>query len=153
MERYFHAEILEQKRQKELQERNLNAKRRLQEIASGNQTQWSGNLVYDLKGVNEAAKAILDPKLTHDEYEELLTHHDIIPNEVLKSTHYKLISVIDDHYKRLFNKYIELLLLKKEEGMLRSKRKIETPVITFHEEIKSLTEELIRLLKPRQQQL
>ena len=151
MERYFHAEILEQKRQKELQERNLNAKRRLQEIASGNQTQWSGNLVYDLKGVNEAAKAILDPKLTHDEYEELLTHHDIIPNEVLKSTHYKLISVIDDHYKRLFNKYIELLLLKKEEGMLRSKRKIETPVVTFHEEIKSLTEELIRLLKPRQQ--
>ena len=153
MERYFHAEILEQKRQKELQERNLNAKRRLQEIASGNQTQWSGNLVYDLKGVNEAAKAILDPKLTHDEYEELLTHHDIIPNEVLKSTHYKLISVIDDHYKRLFNKYIELLLLKKEEGMLRSKRKIETPVVTFHEEIKSLTEEMIRLLKPRQQQL
>ena len=151
MERYFHAEILEQKRQKELQERNLNAKRRLQEIASGNQTQWSGNLVYDLKGVNEAVKAILDPKLTHDEYEELLTHHDIIPNEVLKSTHYKLIGVIDDHYKRLFNKYIELLLLKKEEGMLRSKRKIETPVITFHEEIKSLTEELIRLLKPRQQ--
>ena len=151
MERYFHAEILEQKRQKELQERNLNAKRRLQEIASGNQTQWSGNLVYDLKGVNEAAKAILDPKLTHDEYEELLTHHDIIPNEVLKSTHYKLISVIDDHYKRLFNKYIELLLLKKEEGMLKSKRKIETPVITFNEEIKSLTEELVRLLKPRQQ--
>ena len=151
MERYFHAEILEQKRQKELQERNLNAKRRLQEIASGSKTQWSGNLVYDLKGVNEAVKAILDPKLTHDEYEELLTHHDIIPNEVLKSTHYKLIGVIDDHYKRLFNKYIELLLLKKEEGMLKSKRKIETPVITFHEEIKSLTEELIRLLKPRQQ--
>jgi hypothetical protein len=151
MERYFHAEILEQKRQKELQERNLNAKRRLQEIASSNQTQWSGNLVYDLKGVNEAAKAILDPKLTHDEYEELLTHHDIIPNEVLKNAHYKLIGAIDDHYKRLFNKYIELLLLKKEEGMLRSKRKIETPVITFHEEIKSLTEELVRLMKPRQQ--
>ena len=151
MERYFHAEILEQKRQKELQEKNLNAKRRLQEIASGSKTQWSGNLVYDLKGVNEAVKAILDPSLTHQEYEELLTHHDIIPNEVLKSTHYKLISVIDDHYKRLFNKYIELLLLKKEEGMLRSKRKIETPVVTFHEEIKSLTEELQRLLKPRQQ--
>jgi hypothetical protein len=151
MERYFHAEILEQKRQKERQQRNQNSKARLQEIASVSKTQWSGNLVYDLKGVNEAVKAILDPKLTHDEYEELLTHHDIIPNEVLKSTHYKLISVIDDHYKRLFNKYIELLLLKKEEGMLRSKRKIETPVITFHEEIKSLTEELIRLLKPRQQ--
>ena len=52
MERYFHAEILEQKRQKELQERNLNAKRRLQEIASVNQTQWSGNLIYDLKGLH-----------------------------------------------------------------------------------------------------
>jgi len=69
----------------------------------------------------------------------------------LKSTHYKLIGVIDPHYKRLFNKYIELLLLKKEEGMLRSKRKIEAPTVTFHEEIKSLTEELQRLLKPRQQ--
>ena len=144
MERYFHAEILEQKRQKERQQRNQNSKARLKEIASGSKTQWSGNLVYDLKGINEAAKAILDPKLTHDEYEELLTHHDIIPNEVLKSTHYKLIGVIDPHYQRMFNKYVELLLLKKEEGMLRSKRKIETPVITFHEEIKSLTEELIR---------
>jgi len=151
MERYFHAEILEQKRQKELQEKNLNAKRRLQEIASSSKTQWSGNLIYDLKGVQEAAKEILDPNLTHEEYEELLTHHDIIPNEVLKSTHYKLIGVIDPHYKRLFNKYIELLLLKKEEGMLRSKRKIEAPTVTFHEEIKSLTEELQRLLKPRQQ--
>jgi CRISPR/Cas system CMR subunit Cmr6 (Cas7 group RAMP superfamily) len=151
MERYFHAEILEQKRQKELQQKNLNAKRRLQEIDSGSKTQWSGNLVYDLKGVNEAVKAILDPNLTHQEYEELLTHHDIIPDEVLKSTHYKLIDVIDPHYKRLFNKYIELLLLKKEEGMLRSKRKIETPVVKFHEQIKSLTEELQRLLKPRQQ--
>ena len=155
MERYnkplLHELVTNERRKKERQQRNQNSKARLQEIASGNQTQWSGNLIYDLKGVNEAVKAILDPKLTHDEYEELLTQHDIIPNEVLKSTHYKLISVIDDHYKRLFNKYIELLLLKKEEGMLRSKRKIETPVITFHEEIKSLTEELQRLLKPRQQ--
>jgi len=151
MERYFYAEILEQKRQKERQQKNQGSKTRLQEIASGSKTQWSGNLVYDLKGVNEAVKAILDPKLTHDEYEELLTHHDIIPNEVLKSTHYKLIGVIDPHYQRMFNKYVELLLLKKEEGMLRSKRKIETPVVKFHEQIKSLTEELVRLNKPRQQ--
>jgi len=148
---FVHESLAKKKREEELKKKNNNAKLRIQEIASGSKTQWSGNLVYDLKGVNEAVKAILDPKLTHDEYEELLTHHDIIPNEVLKSAHYKLIGVIDDHYKRLFNKYIELLLLKKEEGMLRSKRKIETPVITFHEEIKSLTEELIRLLKPRQQ--
>ncbi|MEK0419858.1 MAG: hypothetical protein RIQ65_553, partial [Pseudomonadota bacterium] len=114
MERYFHAEILEQKRQKERQQRNQNSKARLQEIASGSKTQWSGNLLYDLKGVQEAVKAILDPKLTNDEYEELLNHHDIIPNEVLKSTHYKLIGAIDPHYQRMFNKYVELLLLKKE---------------------------------------
>ena len=155
MERYYkpllHAQLNEQKRQKQLQERNLNAKKRLNEIATGDKIVWSGNLIYDLKGVNEAAKSILDPKLTNDEYEELLSHHNIIPNEVLKSTHYKLIGVIDPYYQRMFNKYIELLLLKKEEGMLRSKRKIETPVVTFQEEIKSLTEELQRLLKPRQQ--
>jgi hypothetical protein len=148
---FVHESLAKKKREEELKKKNNNAKLRIQEIASGSKTQWSGNLVYDLKGVNEAVKAILDPKLTHDEYEELLSQHDIIPNEVLRSSHYKLIGAIDDHYKRLFNKYIELLLLKKEEGMLRSKRKIETPVITFHEEIKSLTEELIRLLKPRQQ--
>ena len=148
---FVHESLAKKKREEELKKKNNNAKLRIQEIASGSKTQWSGNLVYDLKGVNEAVKAILDPKLTHDEYEELLTHHDIIPNEVLKSAHYKLISVIDDHYKRLFNKYIELLLLKKEEGMLRNKRKIETPVVKFYEEIKSLTEELVRLNKPRQQ--
>ena len=155
MERYIkpllHEEVINERRRKEREQKNLKAKERLNEIASGGKVVWSGNLLYDLKGVNEAVKAILDPKLTNDEYEELLNHHDIIPNEVLKSTHYKLISVIDDHYKRLFNKYIELLLLKKEEGMLRSKRKIETPVVKFHEEIKSLTEELVRLNKPRQQ--
>ena len=109
---FVHESLAKKKREDELKKKNNNAKLRIQEIASGSKTQWSGNIVYDLKGVNEAVKAILDPKLTHDEYEELLTHHDIIPNEVLKSTHYKLISVIDDHYKRLFNKYIELLLLK-----------------------------------------
>ena len=47
----LYAQVLEQKRQKELQERNLNAKRRLQEIASGTQTQWSGN-IKDLKNVS-----------------------------------------------------------------------------------------------------
>lgn len=147
----LHALVLQERRKRELAEKNIAAKRRLQEIASGSKTQWSGNLTQDLKGVNEAVKSILDPKLTNDEYEELLSHHDIIPNEVLKSTHYKLIGAIDPYFQRMFNKYIELLLLKKEEGMLRSKRKIETPVVKFHEEIKGLTEELTRLLKPRQQ--
>lgn len=147
----LHALVLQERRKRELAEKNIAAKRRLQEITSGSKTQWSGNLTQDLKGVNEAVKEILNPKLTHQEYEELLSHHDIIPNEVLKSTHYKLIGAIDPHYQRMFNKYIELLLLKKEEGMLRSKRKIQKPVVKFHEEIKSLTEELMRLLKPRQQ--
>ena len=147
----LHALVLQERRKGELAEKNIAAKRRLQEITSGSKTQWSGNLTQDLKGVNEAVKEILNPKLTHQEYEELLSHHDIIPNEVLKSTHYKLIGAIDPHYQRMFNKYVELLLLKKEEGMLRSKRKIETPVVKFHEEIKSLTEELVRLMKPRQQ--
>jgi hypothetical protein len=155
MERYnktlLHEQVINERRRKERERKNLKAKERLNEIASGGKVVWSGNLLYDLKGVNEAAKAILDPKLTNDEYEELLNHHDIIPNDVLKSTHYKLIGAIDPHYQRMFNKYVELLLLKKEEGMLRSKRKIETPVVKFHEEIKSLTEELVRLNKPRQQ--
>ena len=58
----LYAQVLEQKRQKELQERNLNAKRRLQEIASGTQTQWSGN-IKDLKNVTRVAESILNNKL------------------------------------------------------------------------------------------
>jgi uncharacterized coiled-coil DUF342 family protein len=156
MERYIkpllHEQVINERRRKEREQKNSKAKERLNEIASGGKVVWSGNLLYDLKGVNEAAKAILDPKLTHDEYEELLSHHDIIPNDVLKSTHYKLINAIDPYYQRMFNRYLELMLLKKEEGMLRNKLKQNRKnVVTFNEEIKSLTEELVRLNKPRQQ--
>ena len=157
MERYnqslLHEQVINERRRKEREKKNQNAKLRLQEIASGSKTQWSGNILHDLKGVNEAAKAILDPKHAHAEYEELLHHHDIIPNEVLTSTHYKLIGAIDPYYQRMFNKYIELLLIKKEEAVLKGieKKQNKKSVVQFHEEIKSLTEELIRLLKPRQQ--
>ena len=69
MERYnkplLHEEVINERRRKEQEHKNLKAKARIQEIASGSKTQWSGNLVYDLKGVQEAAKAILDPNLTH----------------------------------------------------------------------------------------
>ena len=63
----LYAQVLEQKRQKQLQERNLNAKRRLQEIASGNQTQWSGN-IKDLKNVTKVAESILNSKDLQKEY-------------------------------------------------------------------------------------
>ena len=106
MERYFHAEILEQKRQKELQERNLNAKRRLQEIASGNQTQWSGN-IKDLKNVTKVAESILNSKDLQKEYEDMLNTFDVINVKMLNKVRDDILRKYDNdpYFVRLFTQY------------------------------------------------
>jgi hypothetical protein len=143
---FVHESLAKKKREEELKKKNHNAKLRIQEIASGSQTQWSGNLIYDLKGVNETVKMILDPKYSEEEYEELLGHHDIQNTQVLKDSHFRLTKEIDPLYRRLFNKYVELLLVKKEEGMLRNKVKQNKNVVTFHEEIIQIENELRKLI-------
>jgi transcriptional regulator of aromatic amino acid metabolism len=133
MERYFHAEILEQKRQKELQEKNLNAKRRLQEIASGNQTQWSGN-IKDLKNVTKVAESILNSKDLQKEYEDMLNTFNVINVKTLNMIRDDILRKYDNdpYFVRLFTKYSELLSTEVKKSTLQSvEKKKETPV-TFY---------------------
>jgi transcriptional regulator of aromatic amino acid metabolism len=133
MERYFHAEILEQKRQKELQERNLNAKRRLQEIASGNQTQWSGN-IKDLKNVTKVAESILNAKDLQKEYEDMLNTFDVINIKVLSSVRDDILRKYDNdpYFVRLFTKYTELLSTEVKKSTLQSVEKKKQTPVTFY---------------------
>lgn len=133
MERYFHAEILEQKRQKELQERNLNAKRRLQEIASGNQTQWSGN-IKDLKNVTKVAESILNSKDLQKEYEDMLNTFNVINVKMLNKVRDDILRKYDNdpYFVRLFTQYSELLGTEVKKSTLQSiEKKKQTPV-TFY---------------------
>ncbi len=133
MERYFHAEILEQKRQKELQERNLNAKRRLQEIASSNQTQWSGN-IKDLKNVTKVAESILNAKDLQKEYEDMLNTFDVINIKVLSSVRDDILRKYDNdpYFVRLFTKYSELLSTEVKKSTLQSVEKRKQTPVTFY---------------------
>lgn len=110
MERYFHAEILEQKRQKELQQRNLNAKRRLQEIASGTQTQWSGN-IKDLNNVTKVAESILSGKELESEYQKIISNLDIMKIDELEELRSEILGALknDVYWIRKFSSYTELL--------------------------------------------
>ena len=133
MERYFHAEILEQKKQKELQERNLNAKRRLQEIASSNQTQWSGN-IKDLKNVTKVAESILNSKDLQKEYEDMLNTFDVINVKMLNKVRDDILRKYDNdpYFVRLFTQYSELLGTEVKKSTLQSiEKKKQTPV-TFY---------------------
>jgi transcriptional regulator of aromatic amino acid metabolism len=133
MERYFHAEILEQKRQKELQERNLNAKRRLQEIASGNQTQWSGN-IKDLKNITKVAESILNSKDLQKEYEDMLNTFNVINVKTLNMIRDDILRKYDNdpYFVRLFTKYSELLSTEVKKTTLQSVEKKKQTPVTFY---------------------
>ena len=129
----LYAQVLEQKRQKELQERNLNAKRRLQEIASGTQTQWSGN-IKDLKNVTKVAESILNSKDLQKEYEDLLATFDIINVKMLNKVRDDILRKYDTdpYFVRLFTQYSELLSTEVKKSTLQSiEKKKQTPV-TFY---------------------
>jgi transcriptional regulator with AAA-type ATPase domain len=133
MERYFHAEILEQKRQKELQERNLHAKRRLQEIASGNQTQWSGN-IKELKNVTKVADSILNSKDLQKEYEDMLNTFNVINVKTLNMVRDDILRKYDNdpYFVRLFTKYSELLSTEVKKTTLQSVEKKKQTPVTFY---------------------
>jgi transcriptional regulator of aromatic amino acid metabolism len=133
MERYFHAEILEQKRQKELQEKNLNAKRRLQEIASGNQTQWSGN-IKDLKNITRVAESILNSKDLQKEYEDMLNTFNVINVKTLNMIRDDILRKYDNdpYFVRLFTEYSELLSTEVKKSTLQSVEKKKQTPVTFY---------------------
>jgi transcriptional regulator of aromatic amino acid metabolism len=133
MERYFHAEILEQKRQKERQQRNQNSKARLQEIASGNQTQWSGN-IKDLKNITKVAESILNSKDLQKEYEDMLNTFNVINVKTLNMIRDDILRKYDNdpYFVRLFTKYTELLSTEVKKSTLQSVEKKKQTPVTFY---------------------
>jgi transcriptional regulator of aromatic amino acid metabolism len=133
MERYFHAEILEQKRQKERQQRNQNSKARLQEIASGNQTQWSGN-IKDLKNITKVAESILNSKDLQKEYEDMLNTFNVINVKTLNMIRDDILRKYDNdpYFVRLFTKYSELLSTEVKKTTLQSVEKKKQTPVTFY---------------------
>jgi sigma54-dependent transcription regulator len=106
----LYAQVLEQKRQKELQERNLNAKRRLQEIASGTQTQWSGN-IKELSNVTKVVESILSSKELESEYQTILNNLDIMKVDKLDEYRSEILGALknDVYFIRRFSEFTELL--------------------------------------------
>ena len=129
----LYAQVLEQKRQKQLQERNLNAKRRLQEIASGTQTQWSGN-IKDLKNVTKVAESILNAKDLQKEYEDMLNTFNVINLKTLNMIRDDILRKYDNdpYFVRLFTKYSELLSSEVKKTTLQSVEKKKQTPVTFY---------------------
>ena len=128
----LHSLVLENKRQRELQERNLNAKRRLQEIASGNQTQWSGN-IQDLKNVTKVAESILNSKDLQKEYEDMLNTLNVINVKMLNKVRDDILIKYDNdpYFVRLFTQYTELLGSEVKKSTLQSIEKKKEPQVKF----------------------
>ena len=129
----LYAQVLEQKRQKQLQERNLNAKRRLQEIASGTQTQWSGN-IKDLKNVTKVAESILNSKDLQKEYEDMLNTFNVINVKMLNKVRDDILRKYDNdpYFVRLFTQYSELLGTEVKKSTLQSVEKKKQTPVTFY---------------------
>lgn len=129
----LYAQVLEQKRQKQLQERNLNAKKRLQEIASGNQTQWSGN-IKDLKNVTKVAESILNSKDLQKEYEDMLNTFNVINVKMLNKVRDDILRKYDNdpYFVRLFTQYSELLGTEVKKSTLQSVEKKKQTPVTFY---------------------
>ncbi len=128
----LHSLVLENKRQRERQERNLNAKRRLQEIASGNQTQWSGN-IQDLKNVSKVAESILNSKDLQKEYEDMLNTFNVINVKMLNKVRDDILRKYDGDpfFVRLFTQYTELLGSEVKKSTLQSIEKKKEPQVKF----------------------
>jgi transcriptional regulator of aromatic amino acid metabolism len=132
MSELLHAQKLEKERHDRLQKRNEAGRKRLQQIASGNQTQWSGN-IKDLKNVTKVAESILNAKDLQKEYEDMLNTFDVINIKVLSSVRDDILRKYDNdpYFVRLFTKYSELLSTEVKKSTLQSVEKKKKNTVTF----------------------
>lgn len=131
----LHQMVFEKQRQREIQKKNEQAKLRLQELSGvSSKTSSFMNVKEELKGTIKAVTAILDPKYAEQEFGELMTHHDIPITNELKDLYNHFTDSIDPTKKRMFNRFIELLLMKKHNAYSRAIEKKGKPIVTFQEE-------------------
>ena len=127
--------VAEKQRQEAIRKQNEKAKLRLQELSGvSSKTSSFMNVKEELKGTIKAVTSILDPKYSEQEFGELMTHHDIPITNDLKDLYNHFIDSIDPTKKRVFNRFVELLLMKKHNAYSRQIEKKGKPIVTFQEE-------------------
>jgi hypothetical protein len=148
----LHQMVANKKREDEIRKKNETAKRRIESLNGLNaQTSSFLNVKEQLKGTIQAVKNILDPKIIETEYQSLLSHHDIMNTDVLSDVYDKLTKGIDRVHLRLFNDYVNLLLLSKHKSVLTNVQKNKKSVVTFSEEITLVEQEIKRQLQIKNQ--
>lgn len=131
----LHQQLDEKNKQEKRAKLNEASKNRLQELSGvSSKTSSFLNVKEELKGTIKAVSAILDPKYSEQEFGDLMTHHDLAITNDLKDLYNQFTDSIDPTKKRLFNRFVELLLLKKHNALLRQFEKKGKPVVTFQEE-------------------
>jgi len=132
-------QLQEKKRQDALEKRNQASKERIQQLSSlSNQTSSWLNVKEELKGTIKSVKAILDPKYSEQEFRELLSHHDLVVTNELLTLYSNFVDSIDPVKKRAFNNFLEILLLKKHNTIVKQIERKDKPTVMFHEQEKQL---------------
>lgn len=131
----LHQQLDEKNKQEKRAKLNEASKNRLQELSGvSSKTSSFLNVKEELKGTIKAVTAILDPKYAEQEFGELMTHHDIAITNDLKDLYSNFTGSIDPTKKRMFNRFLELLLMKKHNAYSRAIEKKGKPIVTFQEE-------------------
>jgi hypothetical protein len=135
MTQSLHQQLDEKLKAEKLAKQNEAGKKRLQELSGvSSKTSSFLNVKEELKGTIKAVSAILDPKYAEQEFGELMTHHDIPITNDLKDLYNHFTDSIDPTKKRMFNRFTELLLMKKHNAYSRQIEKKGKPIVTFQEE-------------------
>ena len=135
MTQSLHQQVAEKLRAEKLAKQNEAGKIRLQELSGvSSKTSSFLNVKEELKGTIKAVSAILDPKYAEQEFVDLMTHHDLVISNDIKDLYNHFTKSIDPTKKRLFNRFVELLLLKKHNTILKQIERKGKPVVMFNEE-------------------
>jgi len=131
--------MLQQLQEKQLQEelikKNQSGKARLEALSGiSSKTNSFLNIKEELKGTIKAVSSILDPKYAEEEFTSLMEYHDLVVTNDLRDLYNHFTNSIDPTKKRLFNRFVELLLLKKHNAILKQIEKKGKPVVMFSEE-------------------
>jgi hypothetical protein len=127
----LHALVLQERRKRELAEKNIAAKRRLQEIGG---THGQNTHINDMKNVSKVAESILNRNDLQKEYEDMLNAFNVINIKLLNTSRDEILRKYDNDpfFVRLFTKYSELLSTEVKKSTLQSVEKKKQTPVTFY---------------------
>jgi len=126
----LHALILQERRKKELAEKNIAARKRLQEIGG---THGQNAHINDLKNVTKVAESILNRKDLQKEYEDVLNSYNILNVKMLIDVRDDILRKYDSdpYFVRLLTAYTELLGDEVKKSTLQSVLKRKEAQVKF----------------------